>query len=206
MMTLWSHHLIHRLDDSCHFKVEDPHGCHAWPFALLTKTKWSKNVRTPKQCPDQIILAAEEWRTCAILNLANCLEMWLGQHPRALYLFTTDERVDNKGVPLGPLNVNKQCANRVKVVCWNNEEFKALEDEVGDHNGIGTYSNRKYAADRADKQGADTHQIEFRGRWTGEKGSRVVHKHYINSESPYNDAPVASLLCDKGPIRYKLQE
>jgi len=205
-MTLWSHHLIHRLDDSCHFKVNDPHGCHAWPFALMTKTKWSKNVKTQQQCPDQIILGSGEWKSCTVMALANYLEMWLGMNPNALHLFTTDERLGKNGQPLGPLNVNKQYANRIKTVVWNKEAFKDLEDEVGEHNGVGTCSNRKHAADRADKQGAQLHQVEHRGRWTGEKGGRVVKKHCISSDDPYTDAYVASLLCDGGPMRYKLQE
>jgi len=207
MMTLWSHHLIHRLDDSCHFKVDDPHGSHAWPFTLLTKTKWSKNVKTKQQCPDQIILGSSKWKTCTLMSLANYLEMWLEMNHNATHLFTTDERVGPKGKPLGPLNVNKQHANRIKAVVWSTDEFKSLEDEVGDdNNGIGTCSNRKYAADRCDKQGAETHQVEYRGRWTGENGQRVVKKHYVSSDNPYADAYVASLLCDNGPTRYKLQE
>ena len=181
-MILWSHHLIDCLDDSCHFKVNDPHGSHARPFTLLTKTKWSKNIWSPKQCPDQIILGAADWRTCTVVNLANCLEMWLGMHLNTTHLFTTDKQVNEKGTPLGPLNINKTHANQIKTVCWEHEEFKALEDEVGEHKGIGAHSNRKHAADRADEKGAETHQIEFRGRWTGKKGQRVVHGQCMSSE------------------------
>jgi hypothetical protein len=70
MMTIWSYHLAHRLDDSCHFHVLAPHGCHDFPFAIKTKTKWSKNVRNAQQCPDQIILGASEWRMCPLIWLA----------------------------------------------------------------------------------------------------------------------------------------
>jgi len=82
-----------------------------------------------------------------------------------------------------------------------------LEDEVGDdNNGVGTHSNRKHSANKADKCGADTHQIEFRGRWVGDKGQKIVHKCYISPESPYNDDFVASMLCDGGALRCRLHE
>ena len=64
MMSLWAGHLIHRLDDTAHFSVDDPHGNVEYPFTLLTRTKWSKNVKKLRQCPDQIILASDDWRTC----------------------------------------------------------------------------------------------------------------------------------------------
>ena len=44
-MSLWAHHLIHRLDDTAHFKVSAPHGNVQFPFTIKTKTKWSKNVK-----------------------------------------------------------------------------------------------------------------------------------------------------------------
>ena len=44
-MTLWACHLIHRIDDTAHFKVGDPHGNVEHPFTIKTKTRWSKNVK-----------------------------------------------------------------------------------------------------------------------------------------------------------------
>ena len=44
MMTLWAHTLIHRMDDTAHFKVGAPHGDIEFPFTIKTRTKWSKNV------------------------------------------------------------------------------------------------------------------------------------------------------------------
>ena len=62
--------MMHRLDDTCHFHVNAPHGNINFPFILKMKTKWSKNVRTMKHCPDQILLASDDWKTCVILWLA----------------------------------------------------------------------------------------------------------------------------------------
>ena len=44
LMTLWAYHLIHCLDDTCHFKMSATHGNVDFPFSLKTKTKWLKNV------------------------------------------------------------------------------------------------------------------------------------------------------------------
>ena len=43
-MFLMGYHLVHRCDCSSHFKVDQPHGSRQFPFTIMTKTKWSKNV------------------------------------------------------------------------------------------------------------------------------------------------------------------
>lgn len=202
MMALWAYHLIHRLDDTCHFHVDAPHGCLEFPFAIQTKTKWSKNVETELQCPDQIIFASDDWRTCPQLHLALYLEGWLQRNPNSMHMFT-----DNDDEVVGPKNLNKQYGNRVKAVCWSNQEFKTLEDQTGpDQKGLGTHSNRKYASTRANRKGATKGQVQFRGRWIGETNSTIVTKHYISPEDYYTDAFVASTLCEGGPAKYMLRD
>jgi hypothetical protein len=202
MMALWAYHLIHWLDDTCHFHVESPHGCLLYPFAIQTKTKWSKNVETELQCPDQMLFGSEDWRTCVQLHLLLYLEGWLQRHPNALHMFT-----ENDDEELGPKNLNKQYGNRVKAVCWNNPEFKALEDQTRpDQKGLGTHSNRKYASTRANRRGATKGQVQFRGRWTTEMNSSIVTKHYISPDDYYTNAFVASTLCEGGPAKYMLRD
>jgi Transcriptional activator of glycolytic enzymes len=198
-MTLWSTHLIHRLDDTCHFKVTAPHGNTDFPFTLKTRTSWSKNVTTMTQCPDQIIFGSFEWRTCTILWLAIYLEAWLRKYPDALFLFT-NSRHSTKG----PENIKRQYKNRMERLVWKDKEFKSLLDATGDDakKGLGTTSTRKFATTKASRRGATDQQIEYRGRWVGEKGGKVIRRHYITKDDPYTDAYVASLLCDGGPIQY----
>ena len=88
VMTLWSYHLIHRLNDTANFKLSAPHGNKNWPFTIMTKTKWSKNVRTERDCPDQIILGAQDSCLCILLWLALYLEEYLEQNPNATFMFT----------------------------------------------------------------------------------------------------------------------
>ena len=133
MMTLWGYHLIHRTDDSAHFKVEDPHGNIEYPFTMKTRTKWSKNVKRMKHCPDQILFASMDWKTCVILWYAIYLEQWLGIHPNAKHLFTS-----NAHEKKGPASVKRRYGNRISKVVWEKQEFKDLEDETAEtRKGLG---------------------------------------------------------------------
>jgi len=142
-----------------------------------------------------------DWKTCVFIALANHLEMWLGKFPNAKFPFA-DSQDDKKG----PDNIKQNYRNRVEKEVWDNDEFKALEDEPEAHNGIGTHSNRKFTSDKAAKAGADDPQVEHRGRWVGEKGRRAVNKHCIRIEDKCTDACVAALLCDGGPVKCETKE
>ena len=180
-MTLWAYHLIHRLDDTCNFKVAAPHGNAKNTYTIKTCTTWSKNVRKMRHCPDQIIFASMEWKNCVVTSLAIYLETWLTEHPNATYLFT-----ESHDEVKGPFNVKKQYGNRVKVVVWKDPEFKELQDMScpDSHRGLGTHSERKYACDKAKKRGARTSQTEYRGRWLGQKRTAVVDGVYQTPEEP----------------------
>jgi hypothetical protein len=200
-MALLAYHLIHRLDDTCHLTVDAPHGCIEFPFVIQAKTKWSKNVQTELQCPDQYLFGADDWRICPQLHIALYLEGWLQRNPNAKHMFT-----DNDDPEAGPANLNKQYGNRIKVVVWSKEEFKLLEDQTGpDQKGLGTHSNRKYASTRASRLGARKDQVNFRGRWIGDTNKTILGRVYISPDDYYTDALVASYLCEGGPIKYMLR-
>ena len=202
MMAVWSYHLIHRIDDTCHFKVEAPHGNVDFPFTIKTRTKWSKNVRSMKNCPDQILLGSECSKTCALLWLSIYLETFLGDYPNAKYLFSSN--TDDKA----PKNVKQQLRGRLKKVVWTHPAFIELADETGDEAalGVGTHSNRKYASTLAQRMGAERLQVEYRGRWVGEAGRNVCSRVYIHADDTYTDAFVASLLCVGGAVKYELED
>ena len=103
-MSLWGHHLIHRVDDAVHFKLTDPHGSHEWPFTIFTKTTWFKNVtRIEKECPHQIIFGAMDWKCCMFMHLANYMEMFIAQKQDVVHLWTV-----NDDVKKGPTNIKQQ--------------------------------------------------------------------------------------------------
>jgi hypothetical protein len=94
LIQLMQYHLIGRLDDICKFKVTNPSGHDRFDFALKTKVTWSKNVRTTRHCPDQILFGCMDPDFCVFLHLALYLEQYLGDHPQAHYLFTPDPYVE----------------------------------------------------------------------------------------------------------------
>ena len=202
-MTLWAYNLIHRLDDTSNFKVSAPHGNSAFPFTIKTRTRWSKNVKKMRHCPDQIMLASMDWKSCVITALAIYLEQWLAMHPTAVYLFT-ESHDEEKGL----YNVKKNFGNSVRKLCWDNAAFQELNDkaEADGDKGLGTHSERKCACDSAKKKGARTRQTEYRGRWLGDKRHAVVDRVYQTAEEPFTDAYVASLLCRGGPVKLELNE
>jgi hypothetical protein len=186
------------VDVTAHFKVDAPHGCHEWPFAVMTKISWSKNVRSMPQCPDQILMGSADWKNCVLYNLANYMEMWIGQNQNVKHLFT-----NNKDEEKRPTNMKQQYQNQIECLVWKNNEFKALEDETEPHNGLGTHSKRKFVLDKANKLGIDEEWIEYCGRWVGDRNKKILWKHYISIENKYKDAYVCASLCDGGAIKYQ---
>jgi hypothetical protein len=92
---------------------------------------------------------------------------------------------------------------------WRSDEFKALYDQVDaddDRRNVGTHSTRKYAASEAAKQGSSHPQVEYRSRWVGSKGGSVCQTRYIDTNNPYDDVFVASLIREDGAIAYELKQ
>jgi len=86
---------------------------------------------------------------------------------------------------------------------FKNDEFMAMALESDSHQGLGTHSFRKGAADEARKAGALPDEIEIRGRWKPQ-GRRVVFR-YIDVTQVHIDAKICGMLCPGGPIKYKLK-
>ena len=104
--------------------------------------------------------------------------------------------------PGEPDRVNKWFG-RVTKACWvRNAQFVALSRRTAGL--LGTYSIRKFPATRAARQGPTTQMVETRGRWKGQRGSRVVSR-YINPDQEAIDVKVAALLCVGRPVKYKLK-
>lgn len=205
LMAIWAYHLVHRLDDTSNFRISDPKGNRNWPFLIQTKTKWSKNVRSERECPDQIIIGAQDARICPQLWLAIYLEEWLEQNPDAIFMFTNNNEKDDDGNYKGPKQVKSRFYNCVRKKVYEDEEFKALVDHLGNIEellGLGTHSVRKYACSHGKRKGATGAQVDGRGRWIGEKSGRISQTVYVSPIDEWEDAHVAALLCDGGPIRY----
>jgi hypothetical protein len=72
MITLWCKHLILRIDYACNFKMESPKGSVEYPYTIATRAKWSKNIVSFANCPDQIMFGSKRWQDCVHQRAGKC--------------------------------------------------------------------------------------------------------------------------------------
>jgi hypothetical protein len=157
---------------------------------------WSKNVNEERECPDQIILGANDPDFCCLIGLASYLECRFTENwgnPRFIF----GEREDDNE----PLRMSDNYCNVLKKQ-WRTPEFKALSNEV--RGEIGTHSIHKFASTWAAEHGCNYNKVEIRGRWKGGQNGRVVNL-YINVKQLPTDGKVASVLCVGQLVKYKLK-
>ena len=208
LIGIYQFHFITRADDVCNFKLSDPKSHTQFEFALAQSVRCSKNVRDTRNCPDQLLMASMDYKTCIFIALSLWLEYFLGNHPEAQYMMT-------HGVP--PPNatkedhekftktISKTYRNRLVAIVFKDEEFKAIY-KGNDPRPLGLHSKRKMGSTQAKRRGSPGDHVDHRGRWVAKKGSRIVNAVYIDPEDMYADASVASNLCLGGPIKYKVKE
>lgn len=63
-------HLIARIDDTVHVKLDDFHIHPQFEFALSVRLRWTKNCMEERDAPDQIILGALDSDFCVIVSLS----------------------------------------------------------------------------------------------------------------------------------------
>ena len=190
-------HLIGRTDDICNLETKDLREHEEFPgFALQTKVAWSKNVNEERDCPDQIILGANDPDFCTLISLAGYLESRFSDHwgtPR--FLFGERDADDE------PLRMNDNYMKILKKM-WNKPAFQQLTADVW--GGIGTHSIRKFATTWCSEHGITPTEVEIHGRWKGGRNGRVVNL-YINVKQLPTDGKVAAVLCVGQPVKYKLK-
>ena len=207
LVGLYQCQFITRADDVCNFKVDDPKGHPLYDVALAQSVKWSKNVRDSRNCPDQLLLASRDYKTCMFAALAMWLDYFLGNHPNATHMMSA-------GLPDGRSKaqhkkftgaISKTYRNRWCKVVLKNKEFQAIY-KGPDKRKLGLHSKRKMGSTQAKRRGASGDQVDHRGRWVIKKGSRIVNQVYIDPEDLYADAVAASKLAMGGPIAHKLKD
>jgi hypothetical protein len=68
--------MVARLDDTCRLEEQDLKPNPQFPFTLLCRMCWSKNVLEERDAPDQILLGAMDRCYCVLLALGIFLEVW----------------------------------------------------------------------------------------------------------------------------------
>jgi hypothetical protein len=198
-------HIIGRADDICNIETGDMRE-HAQKefasFALQTKVSWSKNVMEERDCPDQILLGANDADFCVLLGMACYLECRFsptGPHqPNGIgsrFLFGESNADDE------PIRANDRY-RRTLDTTWKDDGFKTLMGQV--RGSIGSHSLRKFPSTWASQHGISQDDIEVRGRWKGGKNGRTVNR-YISVEQLPTDGRVAGILAVGGPVKYKLK-
>jgi Transcriptional activator of glycolytic enzymes len=190
-------HLIARTDDICNLESVDLREHEQFgTIALQTKVAWSKNVNEERECPEQIILGANDPDFCSLIGLACYLESRFTENWGSARFLFGDRNDDDE-----PLRMNHNYGNILKKQ-WSSREFKDLVAEV--RGSIGTHSIRKFASTWASEHGCTYNEVEIRGRWKGGRNGRVVNL-YINVKQLPTDGKVAAVLCVGQPVKYKLK-
>lgn len=183
-------HMVARLDDTCRFQEADLKPNPQFPFTLLAKMCWSKNVQEERDAPDQLVFGAMDRRYCILLPLGIYLEVWLESAAGAANHFLFGDG-DN------PEMTKKFLSAVLKNDVWDLEGFQQLASGP-----IGTHSLRTFPSTFARRCGCSKDDIDSRGRW---RKRRVVDR-YIDVTLPFPDAKVAAVLCIGGPCKYTLKK
>ena len=155
-MALWQYHLIGRIDDVVHFRMDDLKAHTRFSFAMQTKVRWSKNVLEERRsCPDQILLGATDPVFCILANLGLYLESYLCNFPNSTYLFISH------GTNTAPKNLIQTYRLKLEKVVLQSAAFQACSP--GDSRGVGTHSYRKFPSQYAIDKGASPDDVEIRG-------------------------------------------
>ena len=187
-------HIIGRADDICNVETMDLRSHNRFrDFALLTAVSWSKNVMEERECPDQILLGANDVDFCVLLALACYLESKLSAAGDCKCLF--GELDDDEE----PDRLNRKYQSVLRCI-WKQDKFQALLRLIG--GALGSHSLRKFASTWCVERGATDNQVEIRRRWKGKKNGKVVNR-YISTEQLPTDTKMAEKLCMGGPVKCK---
>lgn len=172
--------LIARIDDVMQLKTSTILFNYRDPYSLHIKMCWSKNIRTERQSPTQILFAAMDPIVCPLLNIAILMET-LGSEGGLIF------------------GRSKQTAAHLLKQVYSSSAFTSQRPGK-----LGTHSMRKGPATFAARYGCHKDWINQRGRWRG--GAQQVDT-YIDVFQPYPDARVAGVLCGpRGPCKYQVKE
>ena len=159
-------HLIGRGDDIHEMKTKNIHIHPTYDFCGETTVNWSKNVTEERDCPPQILIGSQDKDFCVLLDLAIYLEdRFETKGILGEYMYT--EELD-ENAPKRSLNAySRSVRDRV---------FKAtrfLELSSLTAGSLGIHSIRKLPATHARSMGCLQDEIDLRGRWHRDRGSRI---------------------------------
>ena len=185
------YNMIARIDDVAHVFLSMLRVSSQFPFALVQRLPWSKNMCEERDAPFQILIGASDPTFCVILALAIHLETWaVNVAPDVDFLFAICDNPRN----------SKDYAGRVlrDEVLGDDKFTKEIDGRLGSH------SIRKLGSTQAARSSCSSDEISIRGRWKI-GGKQQVHT-YIDLTLPYPDGKVAGELSIGGTIKYVFRE
>ena len=182
VMTLqW--HLIGRIDDVMELVTTTIQKNLRHPFCLQLKMRKSKNIRSERDMPTQIIFGSMDPLVCPLMNLAVYVEKF-GTRGFGRKIFDCQS--------------TRGFTNSLDKL-FSSSFFVAVKAGF-----VGSHSLRKGPSTYASRFGLLKEWITLRGRWRGKK---VQVDTYIDVDVPFPDAKVASVLCGpRGPCKYSAKD
>ena len=198
-------HLIARGDDASHVFASTLAVSTQYPWTIVTRLRWSKNVRERRGCPIQILLGSMDPNYCVLLALAIWLEHWVERGEGAVSQWMFADGITNR---TSPVKDQKKEADRCKDGLYNalvqvfaDERFTAMV--TGPEAGrLGVHSTKKYGTTICKGRGKKKAHTDYRARWK----NKDMQSHYADTFLPWPDIDAASALCFGGICVYKLKE
>lgn len=190
-------HMIGRVDDMSHVTISGIKCNEQYPFTLLAKISWSKNVNEERESVDQLVLGSSDSRYCVLIALAISLEA-SPQKRTEDFLFG---RIGQE-----PNNFKSSVQAAIKwIVSDGHSTFQRSDNQLpeAERSPLGTHSIRKFAATTVRRNDGSRDDVDARGRWRRHHG---VSDDYVDLYLPAQDAKVAAILSFGGPVKYVLQE
>ena len=202
-MIKFMYHLIARGDDACHVAKSTLIVCEEYPWLLMTKLRWSKNVRDRRQCPPQVMLPCMDNFYCVYLALAIFLELWIGAGDglNSQWLFcdgVTDLRSSLKEMKREADATKRALYVALKEI-FDGPHFIRLRGAV---DKLGVHSTKKKGTTDARKKGTQKDFVNYRARWK----DASMQGRYADTVLPWPDIMCASNLCPGGVCQYVLKD
>jgi hypothetical protein len=182
--------LIGRIDDMMKLKIDRISTNPSHAGTGNTKIEWSKNITEERDAAEQILLASNDPKLCALLALGVYVET-LGRFDAS--------HITNADPLFGDSENGDRFARTMLDKAFLSPTFRKAKA-----GNLGTHSIRKGASTYASRAGMSRDFVKRRGRWRARK--QVVDT-YIDITLPYPDAKTAAVLCGpSGPCRYKARD
>ncbi|KAL9179019.1 hypothetical protein ACHAXT_011992 [Thalassiosira profunda] len=204
-MLKYMFHLIARGDDASHVYKNTLRVSSQFPFTIVTKLRWSKNVREHRDCPQQIMLGSMNPLYCVLLALAIFLEHWIegGRGLESQWLFcdgVTTEHSTQKEMDAEANRTKKRLYDVLRRLI-DGPAFVLSQEAADVTYRLGVHSTKKFATTHARRRGVPKDFTDYRARWKNKR----IQETYADTVLPWPDIKSASKLCMGGICLYKLK-